>query len=326
MNPLGVGRLVRLTRLLNKLSPLSAAVFAVLLACAGSPRAVVDFSQETPDKQLPWLPLHAENGLPVEGLEFLAAKSAGPALEFWAVRADLANPRLGVVVGPAAERPGVVSSITVSGFARRYGCAAAINANPFEPSSAVEGENRTVTGLAISGGTVLSLPGMVYDALVFFAAPENRTEMSGFRRAAILNQQAAFLEGRQIENAAGGFYAVLKNGNPTGAALSRRGGVRHPRSAAGLSPDGSRLFLLVIDGRRPGSAGATEEETALILKRLGASDGLCFDGGGSSALAIRDAEGPKVVNKPAHGFPRRERAVAVCLGIVVIPPAAPQAE
>ena len=39
------------------------------------------------------------------------------------------------------------------------------------------------------------------------------------------------------------------------------------------------LYLLVVDGRRPGSVGATEVETALLLLSLGAESGLLMDGG-----------------------------------------------
>jgi exopolysaccharide biosynthesis protein len=75
--------------------------------------------------------------------------------------------------------------------------------------------------------------------------------------------------------------------------------------------------LLVIDGRRLGSVGATEEEIAVILQRLGAEDGLNFDGGGSTALVLRYGDGRiRAVNTPIHGMlPGKERAVATCLGI-----------
>ncbi|MDR1637367.1 MAG: phosphodiester glycosidase family protein, partial [Treponema sp.] len=96
-------------------------------------------------------------------------------------------------------------------------------------------------------------------------------------------------------------------------------GPRSARSAAGLSGGGKILYLLAIDGKRPGSPGATEAETALILKRLGAAEGINLDGGGSSALALRFPGGEtRLVNTPVHQIiPGRERAVAVCLGIGV---------
>jgi exopolysaccharide biosynthesis protein len=110
---------------------------------------------------------------------------------------------------------------------------------------------------------------------------------------------------------------VLKNGEPGERALSVK--PRHPRSAAGISPEGRFLYLLVIDGRRSGSIGATEAETALLLRALGAHNGINFDGGGSSALAVRFGENRvRVVNRPVHaGIPGIERAVSGCLGVGV---------
>jgi exopolysaccharide biosynthesis protein len=92
---------------------------------------------------------------------------------------------------------------------------------------------------------------------------------------------------------------------------------RHPRSVAGISSNGRYLYLLVIDGRRLGSIGSTEAETALLLQVLGASEGINFDGGGSTALALLYPDGEvRVVNTPIHDqILGKERAVAGCLGI-----------
>jgi hypothetical protein len=271
-----------------------------------------------------WQSLTGEQG-PFFGVEVLGGTISDPPLEFWAVRADLSDPRIGIVVGPQPleEKPGInppnkVPSIKVSSFVRDYGCIAGINANPFDPSTGTEGEDRAVAGLAISGGTLIAAPHGRYDALVFYTAGPFTSQ---FPRAAVLSQ-AALETGTppwNIENAVGGFYRVLEGGEVTG-----RNGARHPRSAAGLSGGGDILYLLVIDGRRPGSRGATEAETGQLLRQLGAAEGLCFDGGGSSALALRppgnsaSAGNPpvRVLNKPMHRIiPGTERAVAICLGI-----------
>jgi len=57
----------------------------------------------------------------------------------------------------------------------------------------------------------------------------------------------------------------------------------------------------------------------MILLALGSWNGLNLDGGGSTALALRGADGKvRVVNTPVHsGIPGLERAVAGCLGIAV---------
>jgi hypothetical protein len=87
-------------------------------------------------------------------------------------------------------------------------------------------------------------------------------------------------------------------------------GRRHPRTGLGLSSDGRTLWIVVIDGRSARSAGATVEELAEAMRALGASDGVKLDGGGSSALYVRDRG---VLNAPSDG---RERPVANHLAVL----------
>jgi hypothetical protein len=218
---------------------------------------------------------------------------------------DLAEPALELVVNGEGPAPGIIPSTTISGFVRDYGCIAGINTNPFAPVSARVGEDRTITGITIAGGIQRAAPHPPFGALVFYTDG----------RAAIV-EQAALGDPGNILNAVGGFSVVLEDGAVTEQTLARSK-PRHPRSAAGLSADGKTLYLLAIDGRRPGSIGATEAEIARILRQLGAWDGLNFDGGGSTALSLRYPDGKiRAVNTPIHrGIPRRERAVATCLGL-----------
>ncbi len=91
--------------------------------------------------------------------------------------------------------------------------------------------------------------------------------------------------------------------------------VRHPRTVAGLTKSG-RLLLVVVDGRQPGwSVGMDKEEIASLLIRLGAVCAINLDGGGSSALWVRERGG--LVNRPSDG---RERPVSNHLGIRKIRP------
>ncbi|MFM7918976.1 MAG: phosphodiester glycosidase family protein [Planctomycetaceae bacterium] len=84
----------------------------------------------------------------------------------------------------------------------------------------------------------------------------------------------------QIDFAVSGFALCLKDGQvqPSGDDL-------HPRTAIGLSADHRLLFVLVVDGRRHSSAGATTAELGQWLLEYGASDAINMDGGGSSTLA-----------------------------------------
>ncbi|WP_245534838.1 phosphodiester glycosidase family protein [Treponema primitia] len=218
----------------------------------------------------------------------------------------MTHPGLEFVVN-SGETVGSIPATTVSSFVREYGCIAGINTGPFSPVSANVEEERTIIGISINNG-ILSAPAVPgYDALVLYTTGE----------AAIVSQ-ATLTDPESltdIRSAVGGFSEVLRDGAVTKKTLARNG-PRHPRSAAGISADAKVLYLLAIDGRQLRSIGATEEEIALILKQLGAAQGLNFDGGGSTALALRYSDGKvRTANNPIHG---KEREVATCLGIRVV--------
>jgi exopolysaccharide biosynthesis protein len=224
------------------------------------------------------------------------------------VRIDLTAPDLRVVVKGGAYGSVKTLSTKVSSFVSDNQLAAGINAVPFYTSSEEEGKPITNTGIVVSGGVLIAPPHPRYDALVWY------TDGS----VSIVSQPEIHSV-EEIENAVGGFYQILKANELTGRVLDRES--RHPRSAAGISSDSRYLYLLAIDGRRFGSAGTTEAETALLLKALGCWDGINLDGGGSSSLALRYPDGTvRVVNTPVHdGVPGRERAVAGCLGFALNP-------
>lgn len=80
----------------------------------------------------------------------------------------------------------------------------------------------------------------------------------------------------------------------------------HPRTAVGVSRDGSELFVLVIDGRSSESRGMTLPEAGEILQDMGAHNAINLDGGGSSALAARTAgaDSSAIWNSPSDGTVR----------------------
>ncbi|MDR1901421.1 MAG: phosphodiester glycosidase family protein [Treponema sp.] len=274
----------------------------------------------TPEGILPqWRPF-AENVC--RGIDYFAGSIQEPRLRFWALRVDLTEPALRIVVSGKEQAEGgknndridgIISSTKISSFVRRYDCLAGINTSPFSPVSGKEGEARTIEGITVSEGRVVALPDTRFDALVFYAGG----------KAAIVSQAGLSVSDTEsadgnIRNAVGGFHRVLQDGAVPESALMR-GNTRHPRSAAGISSCGRFLYLLVIDGRQFGSIGAAEAETGIILQKLGAANGLNLDGGGSTALALKYPDGKvRTVNTPVHGgIPGRERAVAACLGIAL---------
>jgi len=243
-----------------------------------------------------------------DGIGYFHGKTVSPRLEFWALRIDLYAPNTRIVVKGGADGDGTLGA-KVSSFVRSNDLLAGINAVPFDVISAKEGLPVKNMGLVISGGELIAPVNPNYDALVFYKDG-----------GAAIIKQSEISSTEDIENAVGGFHQILAGAEAAQRTLNSE--ERHPRSAAGISANDGILYLLVIDGRREGSSGGTEKETALLLRAFGSTDGINFDGGGSSALVLRYPDGRvRAVNTPIHGgIPGQERAVAGCLGVYSVFP------
>lgn len=215
-------------------------------------------------------------------------------LDAHVVRIDLHVRSLDVVATTAAER-----GLTVSDFARGRGAVVAINGDYFDTSL-------NPFGLAMGDGVVWWQP----------AAGVRRQEVLGvgpgrariFPRAEPLREPKRWMTG-----AVAGWPLVVEDCAPVTALPGSPHFTLapHPRTAVGLSKDRRTLLLFVADGRREGVPGLTLPELAALLAELGACTALNLDGGGSSALWLRD----RVVNRPSDGF---ERQVANHLGVVEV--------
>ena len=119
-----------------------------------------------------------------------------------------------------------------------------------------------------------------------------------------------------VVEAVGGGPWLLKSGEVSIDAADERfkpdmSLVRHPRTAAGITPSGE-LLLVTVDGRQTISRGMTLSELAALMKALGAVEAINLDGGGSTSLSVTGL----VVNSPSGG---KERPVADAL-LVYAPP------
>ncbi len=122
-----------------------------------------------------------------------------------------------------------------------------------------------------------------------------------------------------ICHAVGGFYILLKDGKFGDLAIHEPFGCnRHPRTAVGICPDG-KFIILVVDGRIPAySNGATLLDLALFLKKLGATDALNLDGGGSSTFLVKNGDGFDLLNNPADLVRPTEKLIRPIFNSVLI--------
>jgi hypothetical protein len=93
---------------------------------------------------------------------------------------------------------------------------------------------------------------------------------------------------------------------------------RHPRTAIGRTADGD-LWIAVIDGRQKVSDGATLEEAAKVMLRLGCVDAINLDGGGSSSINVLGL----LLNRPSDGVERPVANGLVVMGAKSDPSAVP---
>ena len=121
----------------------------------------------------------------------------------------------------------------------------------------------------------------------------------------------------------GGGPLLVKDGaamiDPAAPAVEETN-VRNPVTGAGISTDGTTLWLVVVDGRKPAiSIGLTRPQLAAFFLSLGARNAMAFDSGGSSEMVIRHEGDPasSVANTPSDG---RERGIADGLFVVNVAP------
>lgn len=136
-------------------------------------------------------------------------------------------------------------------------------------------------------------------------------------KAAIGNQDEFPALKNNIQEAVGGRVVLVSDG----AIVNQTSAVAEPRTAIGVSQDGTKVYMLVVDGRRfHYSNGMSYTELAKCLKAMGAYDAINLDGGGSSTFFIRNsadfsADRFKLRNWPSDGA-GVERTVANGLLII----------
>ncbi|PZD73826.1 hypothetical protein C1752_01643 [Acaryochloris thomasi RCC1774] len=206
-----------------------------------------------------------------------------------------------------------------STFLQEHQLQLAVNANfffPFREETLWNYEPRQGTpvmlgGLAISNGQVVSPPQLGQTALCFLS-----------QRAEIASSGDC-PEG--TEQAVAGNTRLLNEGEPTkgfGAVVRRNNtDPPYPVNIAALDASGSRLWLILSDGKQPlYSEGIMLTEVVDLVQSLGADTAMRLDGGGSTTVAIATDTGPQTLNAVIHGkVPGQERPVANHLGFFAAP-------
>ncbi len=163
----------------------------------------------------------------------------------------------------------------------------------------------------VQNGEVVKVSGIVDKGVGEQEIPEGAQLLLGRETGA--DKVAALKVGDKVDIAIGpdqnvdmgvqGSDQILTNGEVIPMSDDALVKTSHPRTAIGVSKDGSKVFAIVLDGRSANSHGMTLPELGQLFKDLGAYNAVNLDGGGSSAMIARAAgdDGPAVWNTPSDG-------------------------
>ncbi|MCZ2127414.1 MAG: SH3 domain-containing protein [Anaerolineales bacterium] len=224
-----------------------------------------------------------------------------------AIVIDLKEPKLEFLVTPSTNTSNLLCTRTTSQFLNEFKLNVAVNGGYFSylmPDSsplkcAADRDPVRISDYAASRGNVYS-PKKTEQPTIYISQKNlvaiNKLVGAAFN--AISGDRIIVSEGKIVKNLAAQ--------------------IPQPRTAVGLDKSERFLTLLVVDGRQPGfSEGVTFPELAELLISFGAHSGINMDGGGSSTLVIRGADGKsRVVNCPIDSNePGKERSVGNHLGL-----------
>lgn len=215
---------------------------------------------------------------------------------------DVTNPR--VRVGPIIknEYPGPDGGERTSSMAQRHNALAAINGDYFSSGTT---EDHIPQGISVHEGYLIPKSGHVPGRLSWVMKNDLSSVIdvfaNGYPYTAPSWMIAAASGGPRLVRD-GAISIENTSGLPSAYSLN-------PRTGMGVSQDGKRLILAVVDGRQTGfSLGMTGVELGQLLIEMGAWNAMNFDSGGSSTFYLDGA----VRNRPSDGSERRvANAIAV---------------
>ena len=190
-----------------------------------------------------------------------------------------------VIVGTLEAYGQSCQGMLLTDFIAKYGAIGGTNAGGFlDPNGA--GNGGTPDGMVIRNGN-----------LVWGSATGWYRDVIGFDANHILH--VGNMYGQDALNL-GLTTAVSFNRGPiliqNGEIRTNLGGGLNPRTCIGQTADGT-ILLLVVEGRRPDSLGATYDDLAQLMAEHGAVNAANLDGGSSSEMCY---EGEKIIRNSSY--------------------------
>ncbi|MCY6957084.1 phosphodiester glycosidase family protein [Clostridium brassicae] len=207
-----------------------------------------------------------------------------------------------IINDPTRVKVGYTSKLyktgeTTSAMAKRYNAVAAVNGGAFTDESPSgkkwAGNGGQPAGIIISNGKI---------AHNDYKDEDEKHEIIGITkdgRLLVGYHTVREMKQKNVVDAVSFDKTMIVSGKKTIKSGDGGGGIA-PRTAIGQRKDGS-IMLLVIDGRQPGSLGATYREVQDLMYENGAYNAANLDGGSSSTLYY---EG-EVINNPCDALGER---------------------
>lgn len=228
------------------------------------------------------------------------------------VTVDLKKPGISFLVTPGkvGEKESL-SARTTSEFAKEFQVQIAINGDFFSPWVSNTpwdyyprtGDPVGVHGIAASRGVQYTEGERKWDAPTLYLGKDNRPSL--------------LRPTNEVYNAISGNIFLIREGKRGPDPVPEKNSLE-PRTAIGFDKEGTKLIMVVVDGRQPRfSEGLNYDELVDLLVAQGAYNAINLDGGGSTTLVAEINKSTwTVLNCPAHTrIPGRERPVANHLGV-----------
>jgi hypothetical protein len=229
--------------------------------------------------------------------DIVQVRRADPVAHAFLAVIDLECPALEVRVDNAIQTKTLTSE-----FARENECTVAVNGEAGASSRPESGLGPWVGNLVCRGRAVLLEDSDQRPFLSF-----DRANRASYSPAAVVDRKLT----PEKFNVIWGRMDSLVAGKVVTAEYRNR----QPRTAMAVDRDGTRLYLLVVDGRQPDySLGFTRAEVGEFLEAFGARDGMLCDEGGSSCFYVRDLGGIADIPSDGRG---RERPTYTHFGVTL---------
>jgi len=215
-----------------------------------------------------------------KSVDFMVLKINEPLTHIYISVIDLTDKNLEVVITPELTEKWLTSA-----FAKQNNCVVAINGEAGMNPRQGCGFGEWIGNWIVKGKSVLLMDN---DKRPFLSFDKNNH--AKYFREELVDKTVT---DEKYNTIWGRFDIILAGKN-----LEREPGWQQPRTIMGIDKEGSKLFLMVVDGRQPAySMGIGLKEAADILLTLGCYEAMSCDQGGSACMYLKSAEG--IVSRPS---------------------------